>query len=52
VNLDGVVIPTDRVKAPGPNNADLWWSGKHKHRAMTTDQATWQHHITRHQPAA
>jgi hypothetical protein len=31
VNLDGVVIPTDRVKTPGPNNADLWWSGKHKH---------------------
>jgi transposase len=22
------------------------------YRAMTTDQATWQHHITRHQPAA
>jgi hypothetical protein len=31
VNLDGVVIPTGRVKTPGPNNADLWWSGKHKH---------------------
>lgn len=31
VNLDGVVIPTDRVKTPGPNGADLWWSGKHKH---------------------
>lgn len=31
VNLDGVVIPTDRVRTPGPNNADLWWSGKHKH---------------------
>lgn len=31
VNLDGVVIPTDRIKAPGPNGADLWWSGKHKH---------------------
>ncbi len=31
VNLDGVVIPTDRVAAPGPNGADLWWSGKHKH---------------------
>lgn len=31
VNLDGVVIHTDRVKTPGPNSADLWWSGKHKH---------------------
>jgi hypothetical protein len=31
VNLDGVVIRTDRVKAPGPNGSDLWWSGKHKH---------------------
>jgi hypothetical protein len=31
VNVDGVVIPTDRIKTPGPNGADLWWSGKHKH---------------------
>lgn len=31
VNLDGVVIPTDRVAIPGPNGHDLWWSGKHKH---------------------
>jgi hypothetical protein len=31
VNLDGVVIRTDRVSTPGPNDADLWWSGKHKH---------------------
>jgi hypothetical protein len=31
VNLDGVVIPTDRVRTPGPKGADLWWSGKHKH---------------------
>jgi hypothetical protein len=31
VNLDGVVIPIDRVKTPGPNNADLGWSGNHKH---------------------
>ncbi|MEU6656726.1 transposase family protein [Streptomyces sp. NPDC046900] len=31
LNLDGTVIPTDRVAAPGPNGADLWWSGKHKH---------------------
>ena len=30
VNLDGVVIRTDRVRAPGPHGADLWWSGKHK----------------------
>ncbi|MGI5133978.1 HARBI1 family protein [Streptomyces sp. CA-106110] len=31
LNLDGTVIRTDRVAAPGPNGADLWWSGKHKH---------------------
>lgn len=31
VNLDGVVIPTDRSSVPGPNGHDLWWSGKHKH---------------------
>jgi len=31
LNLDGTVIRTDRVAAPGPNGADLWWSGKHKY---------------------
>jgi hypothetical protein len=31
LNLDGTVIRTDRVAAPGPNKADLWWSGKNKH---------------------
>lgn len=31
LNLDGTVIRTDRVAAPGPNGADLWWPGKHKH---------------------
>ncbi len=31
LNLDGTVIRTDRVAAPGPYGADLWWSGKHKH---------------------
>jgi hypothetical protein len=31
LNLDGTLIHTDRVAAPGPNGADLWWSGKHKH---------------------
>jgi hypothetical protein len=31
LNLDGTVIRTDRVVAAGPNKADLWWSGKHKH---------------------
>lgn len=31
LNLDGTVIRTDRVAAPGPNGSDLWWSGKHKH---------------------
>lgn len=31
LNLDGTVIRTDRVAAPGPNGADLWWSGIHKH---------------------
>ncbi|MET7313781.1 transposase family protein [Streptomyces sp. NPDC005571] len=27
LNLDGTVIRTDRVATPGPNKADLWWSG-------------------------
>ncbi|MER5915893.1 transposase family protein [Streptomyces sp. NPDC001982] len=31
LNLDGTVVRTDRVAAPGPNGADLWWSGKHRH---------------------
>ena len=31
VNLNGTVIRTDRVGTEGPNGADLWWSGKHKH---------------------
>jgi hypothetical protein len=31
VNLDGTLIHTDRVAMRGPNDADLWWSGKHKH---------------------
>ncbi|WP_433425745.1 HARBI1 family protein [Microtetraspora malaysiensis] len=31
LNLDGTVIRTDRISTPGPNGADLWWSGKHKH---------------------
>ncbi|WP_460764167.1 HARBI1 family protein, partial [Nocardiopsis oceani] len=31
LNLDGTLVRTDRVAAPGPNSADLWWSGKHKH---------------------
>ncbi|MEW2386306.1 transposase family protein [Micromonospora sp. NPDC047707] len=30
VNLDGILIATDRVAAPGPTpGVDLWWSGKH-----------------------
>lgn len=31
LNLDGTVVATDRCSHPGPNGADLWWSGKHKH---------------------
>jgi hypothetical protein len=30
LNLDGTVVRTDRCQVPGPNGADLWWSGKHK----------------------
>ena len=30
LNLDGTVVVTDRCSHPGPNGADLWWSGKHK----------------------
>lgn len=31
LNLDGTLVRTDRVATLGPNGADLWWSGKHKH---------------------
>jgi hypothetical protein len=31
VIVDGTVIGIDRLHVPGPNGADLWWSGKHKH---------------------
>jgi hypothetical protein len=31
LNLDGTVVRTDRVAALGPNSADLWWSGEHRH---------------------
>jgi hypothetical protein len=32
VILDGTLIYTDRIHAPGPTaGVDLWWSGKHKH---------------------
>lgn len=31
VMIDGTLIPTDRLKIPGPTKGvDLWWSGKHK----------------------
>jgi hypothetical protein len=31
LNIDGTLIRTDRVAAPGPTpGVDLWWSGKHK----------------------
>jgi len=32
VGIDGTLIATDRVAAPGPTpGVDLWWSGKHAH---------------------
>jgi DDE superfamily endonuclease len=32
VIVDGTLIHTDRISAPGPTKGvDLWWSGKHKH---------------------
>jgi hypothetical protein len=32
VIVDGTLIYTDRIGAPGPTaGVDLWWSGKHKH---------------------
>lgn len=31
LNLDGTLIRTGLISAPGPNGADLYWSGKHKH---------------------
>jgi hypothetical protein len=33
VNIDGVLVETDRCRAPGPTRGvDLWWSGKHDNR--------------------
>jgi DDE superfamily endonuclease len=30
VNIDGMLVETDRCRTPGPTpGADLWWSGKH-----------------------
>lgn len=31
LNLDSTLIHTDRIFTPGPNGADPYWSGKHKH---------------------
>lgn len=32
VIVDGTLMYTDRISAPGPTpGVDLWWSGKHKH---------------------
>lgn len=30
ISLDGTLIQTDRVSAPGESGHDLWYSGKHK----------------------
>jgi hypothetical protein len=30
INIDGILVETDRVSTPGPTpGVDLWWSGKH-----------------------
>lgn len=30
MNIDGILVETDRVSRPGPTpGVDLWWSGKH-----------------------
>jgi DDE superfamily endonuclease len=38
-------VRTDRVAHPGPNGADLWWSGKHKHHGgniqVLSDPSGW-----------
>lgn len=31
LNLDGTVVRTDHIAAPGPHGTDLWWSGKHRY---------------------
>ena len=36
LDLDGILIRTDRVAMRGPNGADLWWSGKRKHHGGNT----------------
>ena len=35
-HLVGGLLHTDRVAMRGPNGADLWWSGKHKHHGGNT----------------
>lgn len=45
LNLDGTVVLTDRSSHPGPNGADLWWSGKHRHHGgnlqVLSDSTGW-----------
>jgi hypothetical protein len=37
ITIDGTLIATDRVSAPGPTaGVDLWWSGKHGANTNTT----------------
>jgi hypothetical protein len=43
LNLDGTLIYTDRVAAPGPNGADLWWSGKHHHHGGNIQVLSYPH---------
>jgi hypothetical protein len=41
VHLDGTLIRTDRLKAPGPTaGVDLWWSGKHHHHGGNVQVVT------------
>jgi hypothetical protein len=33
INIDGMLVETDRCRTPGPApGVDLWWSGKHQRR--------------------
>lgn len=54
VCLDGTLIPTTKIAAPGPGSADLWWSGKHSEHGgnvqVLTGPAGWPEWVSPVEP--